>query len=67
MRCSAPRNTTTSDWISAETLSKIRVRKEKEKAAVTSSRTRTERSKAQKEYSKNTTNSIRADKKEIHR
>lgn len=53
------------DWISAETLSKIRVRKEK-KAAVNSSRTRAERSKAQKEYSKahrNTKKGIRADKR----
>ena len=53
------------DWISAETLSKISVRKEK-KAAVTSSRTRAERSKAQKEYSeanKNTKKGIRADKR----
>ena len=38
------------DWISAETLSKIRARKEK-KAAVNSSRTRAERSKALKKFS----------------
>ena len=53
------------DWISAETLSKIRARKKK-KAAVNSSRTRSERSKALKEYSnahKNTKKSIRADKR----
>ena len=53
------------DWISAETLSKIRARKKK-KAAVNSSRTRAERSKALKEYSnthKNTKKSIRADKR----
>lgn len=57
------------DWISAETLSKIRVRREK-KAAVNSSRTTAERSKAQKEYSKahkNTKKGIRADKRQIHR
>ena len=51
------------DWISAETLSKIRARKEK-KAAVNSSRTRAERSKALKEFSnahKNTKKSIRAE------
>ena len=51
------------DWISAETLSKIRVWKEK-KAAVNSSRKRAKRSKALKEYSnahKNTTKNIRAD------
>ena len=49
--------------ISAETLSKIRVRKVK-KAAVNSSRKRAERSKALKEYSnahKNTKKSIKAD------
>ena len=53
------------DWISAETLNKIRARKVK-KAAVNSSRTRAERSKAQKEYSKahkNTKRSIKADKR----
>ena len=55
------------DWISAETLSKIRVREEK-KAAVHSSRTRAEKFKAQREYTisnKNTKKSIpsRADKK----
>ena len=52
------------DWISAETLGKIRVRKEK-KAAVNSSRTRAERSKALKKYSnahKSTKKGIRADK-----
>jgi len=57
------------DWISAETLSKVRVRREK-KAAVNSSRTTAERSKAQKEYSKahkNTKKGIRADKRQIHR
>lgn len=50
------------DWISAETLSKTRVRKEK-KAAV---RRRAKRSKTQKEYSKahkNTKKGIRADKR----
>ena len=54
------------DWISAETLSKIREQKEK-KAAVNSSRTRAERSKALKEYSnahKSTKKSIGADKRE---
>ena len=53
------------DWISAETLNKIRARKVK-KATVNSSRTRAERSKAQKEYSKahkNTKRSIKADKR----
>ena len=53
------------DWISAEKLSKIRARKKK-KAAINSSRTRAERSKALKEYSnayKNTKKSIRADKR----
>ena len=57
------------DWISAETPSKIRVRREK-KAAVNSSRTTAERSKAQKEYSKahkNTKKGIKADKRQIHR
>ena len=57
------------DWICAETLSKISVRKEK-KAAVNSSRTRAERCKAQKEYSKatkNTKKGTREDKKKIHR
>ena len=52
------------DWISAETLGKFRVRKEK-KAAVNSSRTRAERSKALKEYSnahKSTKKSMGADK-----
>ena len=52
------------DWISAETLDKIRVRKEKN-AAVNSSRTRAERSKALKEHSnahKSTKKSMRADK-----
>ena len=51
--------------ISAETLSKISVRKEKN-AAVNSSRTRAERSKAQNEYAKaykNTKKGIRADKR----
>ena len=53
------------DWISAETLSKIRTRKEK-KAAVDSRRTRAERSRALKEYSKaheSTKRSIKADKR----
>ena len=47
------------DWISAETLSKIRVRKEK-KAAVNSSRTRAERSKALKNTQMLTRTSRRA-------
>jgi len=53
------------DWISAETLGKFRVRKEK-KAAVNSSRTSAKRSKALKQYSnahKNTKKIIRADKR----
>ena len=44
---SCPKKYHHNDWISAEKLSKISVRKEK-KPAVTSNRTRAERSKAQK-------------------
>ena len=53
------------DWISAKTLSNIRVRKEK-KTAVDFSRTKAERSRELKEYSnahKNTKKSTRADKR----